>query len=81
MSQVAVFVDAGYFFAQGSAALTGSKKERRHATLDQQGLLAALRFVAHEKSGLERLLRIYWYDGLPRGGRRFSSKTSPAPTT
>ena len=68
MSQVAVFVDAGYFFAQGSTALTGSKKERRHATLDRQSLLAALRSVAQQKSGLERLLRIYWYDGLPRGG-------------
>ena len=68
MSQVAIFVDAGYFFAQGSTALTGSKREQRPARLDQQGLLAALRSVAREQSGLERLLRIYLYDGLPRGG-------------
>lgn len=68
MLQVAVFVDAGYFFAQGSTALTGSRKERHHVALDQEGLFAALRAAALERSDGARLLRIYWYDGLPRGG-------------
>ena len=68
MSRVGVFVDAGYFFAQGSIALTGAKQERRHADLDQERLLDALQSVAFEKSGHRNLLRIYWYDGVPRAG-------------
>jgi hypothetical protein len=32
---VAVFVDAGYLFAQGSTALTGSKKPRRDVNLNE----------------------------------------------
>lgn len=68
MSRVAVFVDAGYFFVQGSVALTGTKRERRHAHLDQGRLLDALQSLAFEKSGQRSLLRIYWYDGVPRTG-------------
>ena len=68
MSRVAVFVDAGYFFAQGSIALTGAKQERRHADLDQDRLLDALQSLAFQQSGHRNLLRIYWYDGVPRAG-------------
>lgn len=67
MSRVAVFVDAGYFFAQGSTALTGERQEQRHAALDQERLLDALQALAFEKSGNRSLLRIYWYDGVFRG--------------
>lgn len=65
MSRVAVFVDAGYFFAQGSVALTGAKREQHHAELDQERLVTALESLAFEKSGHRDLLRIYWYDGVP----------------
>ncbi len=68
MRRVAVFVDAGYFFAQGSTALTGARQEQRHADLDQERLLDALKSLAFQKSGHRNLLRIYWYDGVPRGG-------------
>lgn len=68
MSRVAVFVDAGYFFAQGSVALTGAKLEQHHAHVDQKGLVNALQSLAFQKSGHRDLLRIYWYDGVRRGG-------------
>ena len=68
MSRVGVFVDAGYLFAQGSLALTGAKQERRHADLKQNRFLDLLRSVAHQQSGSRELLRIYWYDGVPRTG-------------
>lgn len=34
MDRVATFVDAGYLFAQGSVALTGSKQPRSLLSLD-----------------------------------------------
>lgn len=63
MSCVAVFVDAGYLFAQGSTALTGSKKHRHELKLNETAVVAELTNLAHTKSGHSRLLRIYWYDG------------------
>ncbi len=69
MSRIAVFVDAGYLFAQGSTALTGSKKKRTDIGLDKEVLLAELLELAEEKSNRASLLRIYWYDGaLGYGG-------------
>jgi uncharacterized LabA/DUF88 family protein len=62
MDRVAVFVDAGYLFAQGSAALLGSKCPREHLTLDAAALVDRLRDFATTRSGIP-LLRIYWYDG------------------
>jgi uncharacterized LabA/DUF88 family protein len=62
MSSVGVFVDAGYLFAQGSAALTGSQKPRTSLLLNETAVAAELSSLAHEKSGGARLLRIYWYD-------------------
>ena len=70
MSRIAVFVDAGYLFAQGSVALTGSKRKRTALNLDEIAALAALRSVAHETSEGAPLLRVYWYDGaLGHGGQ------------
>ena len=63
MSCVAVFVDAGYLFAQGSAALTGSKKPRHELKLNETAAVSELIAVATTKSAPSRLLRIYWYDG------------------
>ena len=60
---VAVFVDAGYLFAQGSTALTGSKKPRADLKLNETAVVAELTSLANSKSGNSRLLRIYWYDG------------------
>lgn len=69
MRQVAIFVDAGYLYAQGSALLAGSRQKRPQITLQVSGVLEALKKRAGEVAPEARLLRIYWYDGLPRNGR------------
>ena len=66
MDRVAVFVDAGYLFAQGSKELCGTKLSRRNIGLDHQAAIAALKCFAEEVSKLP-LLRIYWYDGTSQG--------------
>jgi uncharacterized LabA/DUF88 family protein len=63
MDRVAVFVDAGYLFAQGSAAITGSKKPRSQLVLSDAAVLQELRATTAARSGNLSLLRIYWYDG------------------
>ena len=67
--RVAVFVDAGYVYAQGSCALTGLKtpKSREQLILDESEIAKALKEEAKTSSGKE-LLRIYWYDGAPSSG-------------
>jgi len=70
MHRVAVFVDAGYLFAQGSAALTGgSKKARASLVLDAPAVIAELRTIALAAAPGASLLRIYWYDGAIGGTR------------
>jgi len=66
MDRVAVFVDAGYFFAQGSSLLTGRKTQRGEIKVDHDKLLNALEEFACRVSKLP-LLRIYWYDGTSTG--------------
>lgn len=69
MDRIAVFVDAGYLFAQGSAALTGSKKPRTSLVLDAAKAIVSLKKLAQEKGADCKLLRIYWYDGAIGGTR------------
>ena len=66
MDRVAVFVDAGYLFAQGSKELCGAKLPRGSIGLDHTVLIATLTEFAERLSGLP-LLRIYWYDGTSQG--------------
>lgn len=68
MLQTAVFVDAGYLYAQGSTLLAGSKQPRHLIRLNVPALLADLRAEAKAVEPNARLLRMYWYDGLIRGG-------------
>jgi hypothetical protein len=63
MGCVAVFVDAGYLFAQGSTALSGSKKPRTDVKLNETAVMAELTGAAQAKSPGCSLLRVYWYDG------------------
>ena len=63
----AVFVDAGYLFAQGSKALAGQTLPRENVDLDISALILKLRITADTLAPSARLLRIYWYDGLVRG--------------
>jgi uncharacterized LabA/DUF88 family protein len=69
MHRVAVFVDAGYLFAQGSVALTGSKKTRADLILDAPAVIAELKTIAMATAPGASLLRIYWYDGAIGGTR------------
>ena len=63
MSCAAIFVDAGYLFAQGSTALSGSKKPRTAITLNETAVMAELTAAMHMRSPGCPLLRVYWYDG------------------
>ena len=66
MDRVAVFVDAGHLFAQGSEELCGVKVPRGSIGLDHTILRATLTEIAERLSCLP-LLRIYWYDGTSQG--------------
>lgn len=66
MDRIAVFVDAGYLFAQGSALLAGKKRPRSTVSLNHQAAAQALTKHAETVSGLP-MLRIYWYDGTSGG--------------
>jgi uncharacterized LabA/DUF88 family protein len=68
MARIAIFVDAGYLFAQGSTALTGSKKRRTQLTLNETAAVAELISIAAEKTNNATLLRVYWYDGVTSRG-------------
>lgn len=67
MLQVAVFVDAGYLFAQGSTLLAGQKQSRSSTFLDVQQVVEALIGFSEECVPDARLLRVYWYDGAVQG--------------
>lgn len=64
MTRIAVFVDAGYLFAQGSTALTGSKQPRSLLVINETAAIAELSAVAASRSPGAALLRVYWYDGI-----------------
>lgn len=76
--QIAVFVDAGYVYAQGSALIAGHKQPRTAIELNVREILARLRKVAEEACPEGRMLRTYWYDGLLRGGRPNSEQIEVA---
>jgi|ERR1700683_2325523 len=63
MKRHAIFVDAGYVFAQGSVSLSGSKTPRTQLKLDATEVIAQLTALALAKSTGVPLLRVYWYDG------------------
>lgn len=64
MDRVAIFVDAGYLFAQGSVAIAGAKEPRSLITLDEKAVITELTKVAKSQTNSIPLLRIYWYDGI-----------------
>ena len=66
MERVAVFVDAGYVFAQGSFELCGAKFDPRRDGSRPQGRSDQAEDVRGSRVGLP-LLRIYWYDGTSQG--------------
>ncbi len=75
MSRNAVFVDAGYVYAQGGVSLTGSSLPRNQLQLNEAEIVNQLKSIAIA-SGMQ-LLRIYWYDGA-RGGGMTASQSALA---
>src|ERR1017187_4754521 len=67
MERVAVFVDAGYLFAQGATNLTNNKVSRSQLTLNAAEIGNQLKTLAQTQSGGRTLLRVYWYDGAKSG--------------
>lgn len=67
MLRYAVFVDAGYLYAQGSKVLANQRLPREDVDLNLSVILRKLRQVARNRATGASLLRFYWYDGLVRG--------------
>ncbi len=69
--RVAVFVDAGYVYAQGSLLISGSeaKKPRIKINIEAKAIVSLLTKFARAVSDEKELLRIYWYDGAPATGQ------------
>jgi uncharacterized LabA/DUF88 family protein len=67
MKRIAIFIDAGYLYAQGSACLQGSKAKREDIRLDHAKFIKILKVLATNAQPIAPLLRIYWYDGTSRG--------------
>ena len=63
----AVFVDAGYLFAAGSALLAGSKQPRHQISINENAVVCAIRDFTKNRTGCD-LLRVYWYDGVTAKG-------------
>jgi uncharacterized LabA/DUF88 family protein len=67
MDRVAVFVDAGYLFAQGGAALDAANQPRSSFVLNPKRVIELLKALALQKAAGCQLLRVYWYDGVVIG--------------
>lgn len=69
MDRTAIFVDAGYLFAEGSKLIAGEKLPRTKLDLDHDAMINLLIELNAQITGLP-LLRIYWYDGASNGPTR-----------
>lgn len=78
VGRVAIFVDAGYLFAQGSTALAGIKRPRTEVSLTARSAVEELKNVAKLKAPTCELLRIYWYDGTIVGSAITSEQAAIA---
>ncbi len=75
MQQIAVFVDAGYLYAQGSVLLHGKRLPRDHVSVQEEQVLHSLREWACKHTPDARLLRVYWYDGVRNGQPSLSQES------
>ena len=66
MNRIAVFVDAGYFYASASELLFGASLRRGEMRLANAEFAQYLGHCAESIGGCP-LLRIYWYDGTNSG--------------
>jgi uncharacterized LabA/DUF88 family protein len=67
MKRHAIFVDAGYVFAQGSVSLLGKNSNRSQLKLDEAEFVKKVKNLALRQSPGVGLLRVYWYDGAKNG--------------
>jgi len=67
MKRHAIFVDAGYVFAQGSVCLLGHTSKGSRLKLDEVEIITQLKSLALGQSVDVQLLRVYWYDGARNG--------------
>lgn len=67
MERVAVFVDAGYLFAQGATNIAKGKVSRSQLSLNAAEVINQLKTLAQTQSSGRTLLRVYWYDGAKSG--------------
>lgn len=71
MKQVAVFLDAGYFWVQLGNILSGSFTYRALVEVDYDKLRQTMLDEVARQFGVDcPLLRIYWYDGPGTGGSK-----------
>jgi uncharacterized LabA/DUF88 family protein len=63
----AIFVDAGYIFAQGSVSLLGKNSKRTDLKLDETEIVSQIKGLALSQSTNAEILRVYWYDGARNG--------------
>lgn len=71
-----MFVDAGYLFAQGGLLLAAEKLSRSDLLLNASSAATKFAEAARLVAPDARLLRIYWYDGLIRGGQPTAEQTA-----
>ena len=65
-----IFVDAGYLYAAGASAITGTGgTNRTDLNLDHNALIAKLVELGQDQTSGASLLRIHWYDGIFQGRR------------
>lgn len=65
MNRLAIFVDAGYFFAASAQAIKGRQVPRRHLSITSPDqLIQDLFNQASSLAGNAPLLRAYWYDAV-----------------
>lgn len=67
MKRHAIFVDAGYLFAQGSVSILGKNSKRTELKLNETEIISQLKSLALTKSVGTEILRVYWYDGAKNG--------------
>lgn len=63
MRTVAVFMDAGYFWAQVHKIVIGDRTNRNNIFIDYPMLRTTLLEIVNENFSTSELLRVYWYDG------------------
>ncbi len=68
MNQVAVFVDAGYFWIQTSDVIYGRRTPRQHLKIDYAKLREEILSTVGRQFDSRPLLRVYWYDGPHANG-------------